>query len=64
MNENEKEVLWKEVPTAATENQKRIDETAQILYELFCQYRLKKSDHKELKSDPSPSFRWGQDDRT
>ncbi|MEK7790231.1 MAG: hypothetical protein AAB309_01220, partial [Deltaproteobacteria bacterium] len=47
-NEN---LIFKKADAEPEKFEKRIDETAQILYELFCQYRLKKSVHNQLKNE-------------
>lgn len=51
MSHTERNIIFKKGETDPNEIEKRIDETAQILYELYCQYRLKKSVHNRLNNE-------------
>ncbi len=39
-------VIFKPIPLSPLEEQKRMDEVLEILYELYCQYQLSKSVRK------------------
>ena len=46
MKENKFNIVLKEIPLPEAEYQKRVDEIGGILYELYCQSRLKDSIHQ------------------
>lgn len=56
MEVNEKKITFKKALTSI-DHEKKLDETTQILYELYCQYRLKKSVHNQLNNDKDASGR-------
>ena len=46
MKENKFNIILKEIPLPQEEYQKRVDEMGKLLYELYCQSRLKESIHQ------------------
>jgi len=48
---DKKEIKITFIPVEVSDHQKRVDETSQILYELYYQYRLKESVQNNLNSN-------------
>jgi len=46
MKENKFNIILKEIPLSQEEHQKRVDDMGKLLYELYCQSRLKESIHQ------------------
>lgn len=51
MKNKEIKIIFKPIFVSESEEQKRMDELAEVVYELYCQYQLEKSVHKSLNEN-------------